>query len=340
LTLLSLFLPKELLASNYATILIYHRFGDERYPSTSVSLKDFRKQMEYLKKEGYRVLPLKELYRIVSSGKEIPPKTVVITIDDGYRTTMKAFEILKEYNFPFTIFLYTEAVGRYPDFLTKEEIEELKKSGLADFGNHLYSHPDLATLRAKLPLKEYLKVLRREEELSRKRFKELIGREPEFLAFPYGSYDRISLSFFKGKYKLLLSQDRGSYSGKENPIPRMAVVGSLSGFKRFVRNLQVEPLPVVGHYPEIGLLEENPVTVRFLLKEPEKYENCFIYTSENGWVKTKKKGKIVESLSPLKIRRLKTRIGIRCFNKKTGRKAEFFFLAINREKPRRAGQKN
>ncbi|TCK05399.1 polysaccharide deacetylase [Phorcysia thermohydrogeniphila] len=336
-----MFLPKRLLATdNYATILIYHRFGDERYPSTSVSLQDFRKQMEYLKKNGYNVIHLRELYKIVSSGKAIPPKTVVITIDDGYRTTMKAFEILKEYRFPFTVFLYMEAVGRYPDFLTKEELEELQKSGLADFGNHLYSHPDLAVLRAKLSPKEYLKVLEKEEELSRKRFKELLGSEPEFFAFPYGSYDRLSVEFFKKKgYKLLLSQDRGSYSGKEDPIPRMAVVGSLSGFRNFVRNLQIEPLPVVSHYPEIGLLEENPVTVRFLLKEPEKYKNCSIYTSENGWVKAKKKGKVVESPFPLKIKRLKTRIGIRCFNRETGRKAEFFFLAINGEKPRRAGQR-
>ena len=340
--ILSLFLPKKLLATdNYATILIYHRFGDERYPTTSVSLQDFKKQMEYLKENSYNVISLRRLYEIVSSGKAIPPKTVVITIDDGYRTTMKAFEILKEYRFPFTVFLYMEAVGRYPDFLTKEELEELQKSGLADFENHLYSHPDLAVLRAKLSPKEYMKVLEKEEELSRKRFKELFGREPEFLAFPYGSYDKLSIEYFKEKgYKFLLSQDRGSFNGDEEPLPRMAVVGSLSGFRKFVENLQVEPLPVLGHYPEIGLLNENPVKVRFLLKESENYENCYIYISGNGWIKAEKKENIVESPCPLKIKKIKTRIGIRCFNKKTRKKAEFFFLVINGEKPRKTGRKD
>ena len=331
MTVALLFLPKKLLATdNFATILIYHRFGDERYPSTSVSLKDFRRQMEYLKENGYNVIHLKELYNIVSSGKPIPPKTVVITIDDGYKTTMKAFKVLKEYGFPFTVFLYLEAVGRYPDFLTKEELKELQLSGLAEFGNHLYSHPDLAVLRAKLSRESYLRVLEREEELSRKRFKELLKEEPEFLAFPYGSYDRVSLSFFKKRYKLLLSQDRGSYSGKENPIPRMAVVGSLSSFKRFLQNLKVEPLPVVNHSPDVGLLKENPVKISFTVEDLKNYENCQIYTSGNGWIKAEKRGNKVETPFPVKVKKLKTRIGVRCFNKKTRRRAEFFFLVISK----------
>jgi len=80
-------LPAAQASSNYATVFIYHRFGDSRYPSTSVSMEDFEKQVRYLKKHGYRFLKVKELYQIVSSGREIPEKSVLITVDDGYRSS-------------------------------------------------------------------------------------------------------------------------------------------------------------------------------------------------------------------------------------------------------------
>jgi len=119
--------------AQYGTILLYHRFGDDRYPTTSVSLEDFERQMSYLKEEGYRVVPLSRLVDMIRKGK-IPPKTVAITIDDGYGTTMKAFAVLRKFGYPFTVFLYMEAVGRYPDFLSVEDLKELMAYGALPFG--------------------------------------------------------------------------------------------------------------------------------------------------------------------------------------------------------------
>jgi len=316
---------------NYATIFVFHRFGDKRYPSTSVSLDDFRKELSYLKENGYQVISLEQLYKIISSGKEIPKKSVVITIDDGYRTTYKAFKILKEFKFPFTVFLYMEAIDRYPDFLTLKQIREMEESGLVDFENHLYSHPSLAKLRAELPRERYLKVLKREAELSEKRFKEIFGRKPKFLAFPYGEYDKISVSFFKERgYKLLLTQDRGSYSGKGILVPRFAVVGNQSGFKNFVRNLQIEPLIVEEHKPDIGLIKTDLVEIAFKVEKPEEYKSCWIYLTGNGWVRGIREKSWIRSPFKLKLKKLRSRAGIRCINRETGRRAEFFYLIIGK----------
>ncbi len=286
--------------------------------------------MLYLKKNKYNVISLKELYRLVKEKKPIPPKTVVITIDDGYRTTVKAYRVLKELGFPFTVFLYMEAVGRYPDFLTINQIREMEKSGLVDFENHLYSHPHLALWRVKLPEEEYLKRLKREKELSEKRFQEIFGRKPEFLAFPYGDYDRISVKFFKESgYKLLLTQDRGSYAGKRILVPRMAIVGSQSGFRKFVSDLKVEPLPVKRHYPNYGLYSGKTVKPIFFIENPEKYRNCWIYATKNGWVKGIKTGNRVESSISIPIKSHTTRIGIKCWDTENRRKAEYFFLLLH-----------
>ena len=320
-------MPQGALPSdNYATVFIYHRFGDERYPTTSVSLEDFKKQLEYLKNNGYRVVKLSELYKMAQE-KKIPPKTVAITVDDGYRTTYKAFKLLKEFNFPFTLFLYMEAVGRYPDFLTEEQLREMEESGLVEFENHLYSHPRLARLRIKLTEKEYLKVLKREAELSEKRFLKLFGRKPRFLAFPYGDYDRISVEFFKKRgYKLLLTQDRGNWDGKRVLVPRMAVVGSQSSFKRFVADLKVEPLPIKKHEPPIGLYKKP--TVRPVFGVEERFKNCWVYLTEIGWVKGVKEGIRVTAQRELPLKKPSTRVGIRCRDGETKRKAEFFYLII------------
>lgn len=319
--------------TGYATVLIFHRFGDKRYPTTSVSLKDFKKEMLYLKKHHFNVISLKKLYELSKEGK-IPPKTVVITIDDGYRTTKEAYKILKQLKFPFTVFLYMEAVGRYPDFLTKKDLLEMEKSGIVDFENHLYSHPNLAKWRIELTKKEYFKKLKEEKELSERKFQKIFHRKPIFLAFPYGDYDKISVEFFKNSgYKLLLTQDRGSFSSKGILVPRMAVVGSQSGFKTFVENLKIEPLPVVKHFPDFGLQRVNSFRPTFTIKNPENYRNCWIYATDNGWIKARKEGNVVRALSKVTLKKYATRIGIRCWNKKTGRKAEFFYLVLKGENP-------
>ena len=133
-------------AQDYGVILLYHRFGDIRYPSTSIDLKTFEKQMRYLREHNYNVVSLKKFFQYWKK-KNFPPRTVAITVDDGYKSTMEGFKILKKYNFPFTVFLYMKAVDRYPDFLTKKQIQVLKKSGLVSFENHSFSHPHFGKLK-------------------------------------------------------------------------------------------------------------------------------------------------------------------------------------------------
>ena len=310
----------------YATIFVYHRFDDGRYPKTSISVESFEEQIKFLKKNGYRFVNVKTLYELSLKGS-IPEKTVAITIDDGYRSTMKAFKVLKKYKVPFTVFLYTEAVGNYPDYLTVEELKELKKSGLAYFGSHLHSHPPLLKLRKKLSEKDYLSFLEREERLSRERFKKLVGYEPEFLALPYGDYDPLTLRFFRSKgYKLIFSLNRGSFSGNEFPVPRMVTVDGIKNLKRFKFDLKIEPLPVIAHYPRDGILKELPNEVYFDLEFPEKYKNCFVFLPNLRWKRAELVFNRILYRGKFPDFKGKAFIGAKCFNALTKRWAEYFFL--------------
>jgi len=324
----------EISPGGHATILLYHRFGDDRYPSTSVSLEDFYRQMKYLKDNGYRVLPLSKLVDLIEKGGEVPPKTVVITIDDGYRSTMKAFEILRDFGYPFTLFLYMEAVGRYPDFLSLEDLEKLKEYGKVEFENHSYSH---RAFGFDVDLKRFLEDLERSEE----RFVKLFGRKPEMYAFPYGFYNLALIEVLRQRgYRAVFTQDPGNVDGSSDlfRLNRQAIVGSWSKMNHFVKKLRRENLPLKTLLPEPGFLETNPPPlIGGELRDPSGYGDCRVYVSEIGWrLAQRDKGMVyIKVKGPLKSRW--NRIGVKCKNVKTGRWAETFWFIMRRKGHRCAG---
>ena len=51
-----------------ATVLIYHRFGEEKYPTTNVSVERFRQQLQFLKDNNYKVIPLEQLVAAIGNS--------------------------------------------------------------------------------------------------------------------------------------------------------------------------------------------------------------------------------------------------------------------------------
>lgn len=99
---------KELLPSKRAIkILCYHSVGDEYgVPlGLSVTEKNFENQIKFLT-ESYNIISLDEAVKIIRDKKEIPPRAIVITFDDGMRDNYThVFNIVKRYNVPVTIFV-------------------------------------------------------------------------------------------------------------------------------------------------------------------------------------------------------------------------------------------
>ncbi len=314
-----------------AVILIYHKFGEKNSPSTSVSMKDFEKQMEYLKTHNYTVVPLQKIVDYLYKRKPLPPKFVAITIDDGYRSTMKAFRILKKYGYPFTLFLYAEGVGRYPAYLTKKQLRELARYPGITFGCHSYSHKRLAFLLKDMPLEEYKKFIEKDTLKAQERIKKLTGVWPKFYAFPYGDYNRVYIEVLKNLgFKALFTQDAFPVSNEISPflIPRIPVVGSWSRMKNFKKMIERETLPVVSHFPEIGFLETDSFLIKAFIKEPERFKNCQIYVTEKGWIPAWKMGNLIQSKTVIQVSKLRNRIAIKCFDKKTKKEAFYIWMIL------------
>ena len=77
------------LAADSAVMLIYHRFGEDSYPSTSVTIAQLEAHIEHLASGGYSVLPVPETLAAIDAGQPLPERTVGITVDDATRSTFE-----------------------------------------------------------------------------------------------------------------------------------------------------------------------------------------------------------------------------------------------------------
>jgi peptidoglycan/xylan/chitin deacetylase (PgdA/CDA1 family) len=177
-------------------ILCYHRFGT-RSSQLTVTPATFETQMEYLARNGYHVVPLARLTGFLDGKEALPRKSVVVTIDDGYRSTYDiAYPILKKYGFPATVFLYSDFVGA-SDALTWPQMKEMADSGLIDIQPHSKTHANLALRVPEETDAKYRERVRREVDAPIGVIQERLGIRSTAYAFPYGDVNETVLDQLK-----------------------------------------------------------------------------------------------------------------------------------------------
>jgi len=192
------------------TVLCYHRFGS-RASKLTVTPAAFTAQMEYLARNGYHVLALKELGAFIAGREPLPKKSVVITIDDGYRATHDiAYPILRKFGFPATVFLYTDFVGAR-DALTWAQMREMVASGLIDIQAHSKTH---ANLSYRLPGESdagYRERLDAEARVPREVLERKLAVKVDAFAYPFGDASEILIERLqKRDYRLGLTVNPGA----------------------------------------------------------------------------------------------------------------------------------
>ncbi|MDX1810466.1 MAG: polysaccharide deacetylase family protein [Gammaproteobacteria bacterium] len=183
-------------------ILCYHRFGPG-HEKMIVSGKNFRQQMQYLKDNGYHVIAMKDVYDFVDGTGSLPKKSVVITIDDGYRSTYEiAYPILKEFGYPATVFLYTDFMGAR-DALNWTQNKEMLASGLIDLQPHSKSHPNMSLAKIGESPEDYWKRIKKEIDNPSAKIKRFLKNPLHTFAYPYGDTNEQIISYLKKKKFLL-----------------------------------------------------------------------------------------------------------------------------------------
>ena len=182
-------------------IMMYHHVTTEANEAEDVTPENFRKQMNYLKKNHYHVIRLDELVEKIKSGKPLAKKTVVIAFDDGNEDNYtQAFPILKEFQFPAIFFVSPDFMNR-DGFMTWEQVKEIKDANF-DIGSHGMTQaylPDLSRQELKYEIMESKRIL--EEELN---------VPINYIAYPVGGFtDEVKALAKKAGYKAGLTTNRG-----------------------------------------------------------------------------------------------------------------------------------
>ncbi|NJM25144.1 MAG: polysaccharide deacetylase family protein [Bacteroidia bacterium] len=234
--------------------LVYHRFGDSRFPSTNVTLRDFEAHLTYLKKEGFRVLPFSEALRYLNDDTPAA-KTVAITIDDGYKTFYKnALPLLSKFGMPATLFINTETVGGN-DYMDWSELKEAVAHGI-EIGNHTHSHAYFLNLADASRYNEF----RRELKLSQEIIGEHLGLSPEVFAYPYGEFDDTMKSMVEDfGFIGAAAQNSGVMSNDADlyRCPRFPMSESYSDMKQFAEKINMRRLRTLNETPASFLLPKN-----------------------------------------------------------------------------------
>lgn len=238
--------PVGVTADGYQTvpILCYHRFGDN-YGKLSVSAEKFRQQLTYLRDNNYRVVPLSALIGFLQGKTALPKQAVVLTIDDGYRSTFEiAYPLLKEFGFPATVFLYTDFMGAR-DAMSWQQVEEMSKEGLVDLQPHSKSHPNMALKLEKETDSAYAARIAQEVSEPTKRIQKATRRPMYSFAFPYGDSSDVVLSAVAAEnFSLAVTVQPGSNPAFSYPymLHRSMVFGDFDE-QQFKRTLVTfEPL--------------------------------------------------------------------------------------------------
>jgi peptidoglycan/xylan/chitin deacetylase (PgdA/CDA1 family) len=241
-------------------VFAYHRFDDDRYPSTNISGDVFEQQLKYLAENDFTVITFGEAYERMKSGQKLSEKSVILTIDDGYLSFYThGWPLLKKYGFHATIFIQTETVGG-DDFMTWSQIREIREAGIG-IGNHSSSHAFFVNI----PQNERQEAFRNDLLKSQKAFAKQLGDTPEYYAYPYGEYSKDMKAVLKQEgIKASAVQQSGVFSESSDiyAIPRFPMGGPFATFEGFRNKSQMKSLRIKKTRPDSSFFEENPPVLR------------------------------------------------------------------------------
>ena len=179
--------PGGITGDSYQTVpvLCYHRFGSGG-GRMSVTPTRFAEQMQWLVDNGYRVVRLAQLGDYLAGRAALPPRAVVVTVDDGYASFHQhAWPVLRRLGLPATLFVYTDFIGAglavgWP------QLQELAASGLVDVQVHSKTHRNLIERQAGESDERYRQSLDQEIRVPRELLQQRLPTPVQHYAYPFG----------------------------------------------------------------------------------------------------------------------------------------------------------
>ncbi|MDP2990996.1 MAG: polysaccharide deacetylase family protein [Kiritimatiellota bacterium] len=245
-------------------ILMYHKIGAIANNAWWVPTGVFERQLRALRNQGYSTVLPDAIVNHHKAGQRLPPKSVMITFDDGYRDSLALAEpLLKKYGFRAVVYLITDTVAETPgtrrqyegvDVLTWPEIKAMQQRGTFVFGGHSHRHQNLAVVDDPYPdIRECYLRLRRQGI-----------RQPFSFCYPHGQYNARTIAAVKraGFRSAMACEDRVALTGKAMnmlALPRVSVMGGEHEFHVNRLSARAAPGEIVLHVMHTGIpMEVSP----------------------------------------------------------------------------------
>ena len=263
---------------------MYHRFEENKYPSTNIKIKDFKKQLEIIKIEKISFVNPKDFKKSLISKKGT--RKILLTIDDGFLSFYEnAWPVLKKDKIPFILFINTREVGSY-NYMSWSQIKELHKEDFVEIGNHSHTHEYLVD--------ESEMVIKDDIIKSIEIFKKKLGKNSNFFSYPFGEY---SLNFKKIIKLLGFQYAFGQHSGVIDEtkdffeLPRFPInekYGDLKRFKTLIKTLPFKFKSIVPAEKYIDSSKNPPIVKVEFFDDLNNINQINCYSNEgNVWRKSK-----------------------------------------------------
>ena len=262
--------------------LIYHRFNENKYPSTNVKMEIFEKQIQIIKNKNYKFENPDNFQKNFDRPKD--EKKILITIDDAFSSFYEnAWPFLKRNKIPFILFVSTEPVGKN-GYMTWEQIKEVEKEKFAFIGNHSHSHEyliDFSFDEFKSDINQSINI-----------FKKELGYNPVFYSHPFGEYSLDHINFIKKKFKFAFGQHSGviDINKDKYQLPRFPINEKYGDLDRFSFVVDLLPLQFKKISPsDMYITDNNPPNLKIdFFEEQKNIKNINCFSDEgNKWEKSK-----------------------------------------------------
>jgi peptidoglycan/xylan/chitin deacetylase (PgdA/CDA1 family) len=262
---------------------MYHRFDENKYPSTNIQMNIFLQQIQLIKDLNYDFIHPENFEKNFNIPKK--QKKILITIDDAFQSFYEvAWPFLKENKIPFILFVSTEPVGNR-GYMTWDQIKEVEQESFAIIGHHSHSHDYLIDVSNE----DFIKDI----EIANKIFTEKIGYIPSLFSYPFGEYSEFMRQYISKNFAYAFGQHSGviDVNKEKFQLPRFPINENYGELKRFTSIIKTYPLEYKKLLPLEKKLDKsnNPpsFSVEFFDNQ-ENIKNINCYSNEgNKWEKSK-----------------------------------------------------
>ena len=255
---------------------MYHRFDENKYPSTNIKMDIFKKHVDIIKENNFDFINPKNFDLEFDKVKK--QKKILLTIDDGFSSFYKkAWPYLKLNKIPFILFVSTETVGKN-GYMDWKEIKEIEKEKFAFIGNHSDSHKYLV----EYDIKKFSNDINKSINI----FKKKLGYNPIFFSYPFGEYSLEQKNFISERFKYAFGQHSGviDLNKDKYELPRFPINEKYGDLERFKFLIKLLPLQYKSIFPKNNLLNEsnNPPKMYIEFFDEQKNINSINCFSNEG----------------------------------------------------------